>query len=164
MSRAWQRLGARDRAVLIGGGALVALLLAWSFVWYPLARSRDALAASTAQAEADLAWMRGVAPELSALRAGGAATGLDRAGRSLLALADGTAREAGLGGALVRIEPAGAGRVNLWFERVPFDALAGWLESLSRQYGVAVDELQVERALDTGTVDARIGVVDAAGG
>ena len=56
------------------------------------------------------------------------------------------------------------GRVNLWFERVPFDALATWLESLSRRYGVAVDELQVERAVDTGTVDARIGISDAAGG
>jgi general secretion pathway protein M len=163
--KAWlQRQSARDRRVLAGGAGLVAALLLWAFAWYPLAASRDALAAAAAQAEADLAWMRGVAPELSQRRASGAMTGLDRAGRSLLALADGTARDAGLGGALVRIEPAGAGRVNLWFERVPFDALASWLESLSRQYGVSVDELQVERAVDTGTVDARVGVVDAAAG
>ena len=160
----WLRQTARDRGVMLVGTAVVAVLLLWAFVWYPLAASRDVLAASAAQAEADLAWMRSVAPELSQRRASGAMTGLDRAGRSLLALTDGTAREAGLGGALVRIEPAGVGRVNLWFERVPFDALATWLESLSRRDGVAVDELQVERAVDTGTVDARIGISDAAGG
>lgn len=164
MSGWWRRQSARDRMVLAAGGAVVAVLLLWAFAWYPLAASRDALAASAAQAEADLAWMRGVAPELSQRRASGAMTGLDRAGRSLLALADGTARDAGLGGSLVRVEPAGTGRVNLWFERVPFDALVTWLESLSRRYGVTIDELQVERAVDTGTVDARIGIVDAAGG
>ncbi len=163
MSAWWRRQSQRDRAVLSIGAAVVALLLAWAWVWYPLTQSRAALAAEAAQAEADLLWLRSVAPELQRLRTSGTATGLDRAGRSLLALADGTAREAGLGGSLVRIEPAGAGRVNLWFERVPFDAMTTWLETLRRQYGVGVDELVAERATDTGTVDARIGVVDAQG-
>lgn len=164
MSSWWRRQSSRDRTVLSVGMAVVALLLAWAWVWYPLTQSRAALAAEAAQAEADLLWLRSVAPELQRLRASGTATGLDRAGRSLLALADGTARDAGLGGNLVRIEPAGAGRVNLWFERVPFDAMASWLETLRRQYGVGVDELVVERAIDTGTVDARIGVIDPQGG
>lgn len=164
MNSWWRRQSARDRTVLAVGVTVVGLLLAWAWLWYPLAQSRAALAAEAAQAEADLLWLRSVAPELQRLRASGTATGLDRGGRSLLALADGTARDAGLGGSLVRIEPAGAGRVNLWFERVPFDALATWLETLRRQYGVGVDELVVERAPDTGTVDARIGVLDAQGG
>ncbi len=163
MSGWWRRQSQRDRAVLSIGAAVVAALLVWAWVWYPLSQSRAALAAEAAQAEADLLWLRSVAPELQRLRASGSATGLDRAGRSLLALADGTAREAGLGGSLVRIEPAGAGRVNLWFERVSFDAMTTWLETLRRQYGVGVDELVVERAIDTGTVDARIGVVDTQG-
>jgi general secretion pathway protein M len=159
----WQRQSARDRVVLSAGALLVVLLLGWAYAWLPLQQSRTALAAEVAQAEADLVWMRSVAPELQGLRSAGTATGLDRAGRSLLALADGTAREAGLGAAMQRIEPAGAGRVNLWFEHVPFDALVGWLESLHQRYGVDVDELLVERAVDTGTVNARVGVIDAPG-
>jgi general secretion pathway protein M len=159
----WARQGARDRAVMSIGGAFIALALGWAFLWFPLAASRDALALRVAGAEADLAWMRSVEPELARARDGGSASGLDRAGRSLLALADGTAREAGLGGTLVRIEPVGAGRVTLWFERVPFDAMVIWLESLDARFGVRVDELSVERTPDTGAVNARVGVVEASG-
>jgi general secretion pathway protein M len=159
--KAWfARQSARDRSVMLFGAALVAVSLLWAFVWFPLAQSRAALASQASSAEADLAWMRTVAPELTRLRASGATTGLDRAGRSLLALADGTARDAGLGGAMQRVEPVGSGRVNLWFEDVPFDALVGWLEGLQRQYGIDVDEFAVERAVDAGKVDARIGLAD----
>jgi general secretion pathway protein M len=160
----WQRLSARDRGVLVGGAFAIAALLLWSFGWYPLARSRAALAAEAAQAEADLGWMRSVADDMIRARSTGAFTGLDRGGRSLLALADGTARDAGLGATLQRIEPIGTGRVNLWFEGVAFDAMVSWLEGLQRQYGIRVDELSVERSVDVGTVNARVGVVDAAAG
>jgi len=51
----WLRQTARDRGVMLVGAAVVAVLLLWAFVWYPLAASRDVLAASAAQAEADLA-------------------------------------------------------------------------------------------------------------
>lgn len=159
----WARQSARDRTVLAVGGAVIGVSLAWAFLWFPLAASRDALALRVAGAEADLAWMRSVEPELARTRDGGSASGLDRAGRSLLALADGTAREAGLGGALTRIEPVGAGRVTLWFERVPFDAMASWLESLDARFGVRVDELSVERTPDTGAVNARVGIVESTG-
>ena len=164
MSAWWQRLSLRDRSVLSIGSVIIGTLLAWSFLWYPLAQSRDALASECAKAEADLLWTRSISAELQRLRATGTSTGLDRAGRSLLALSDATAREAGLGGALQRIEPVGSARVNLWFEGVAFDAMVGWLEGLRRQFGVSVDEFAVERMPDTGTVNARIGVVEAPSG
>ena len=65
------------------------------------------------------------------------------------------------GNAWSSVAAAGSGRVNLWFEGVAFDALVGWLEGLRSQFGVSVDEFAVERAVDTGTVNARIGVVEA---
>ena len=39
----WQTLPRRDRSTLAIGGLVVALLLGWSFVWYPLARAREQL-------------------------------------------------------------------------------------------------------------------------
>jgi general secretion pathway protein M len=157
----WEKLSSRDRAALVLLAIFVGAVAAWGAVWLPLDRARTRLSAQVAQAEGDLAFMQGAAGELKRLRATGALNPMDRAGKSLLALADASAREAGLGAALKRVEPVGAGRVNVWFEGVPFDALVAWLEQLDQRFGVRSDELSAERAAQLGTVDARIGLTEA---
>lgn len=161
MSRWWQGLAARERRVVAIGGALVLLLLAWAFIWDPLASSRARLQAGVQQAEADLAWMREAVPRLATSRAQGGVIGADRAGRSLPALADGSLREAGLGAHLSRLEPLGEGRVGLWFDDIGFDPFIVWLESFAPRYGIRVEELTVDRATAPGMVDARVVLVDA---
>jgi len=161
--KAWfARQSRRDRAVLLFGAVVVALVLAWAFAWQPLRVGATALADRKRAAEADLAWMRGAAATVKQQRATGAAAGFDRAGRSLLALADASAREAGLGEALERVEPLAEGRVNVWFENAPFDVCVAWLEDLGRRYGVGVEELSIDRAAGAGMVNARITLVDGA--
>ena len=86
----------------------------------------------------------------------------DRGGRSLLALADASAREAQLANVLKRIEPVSAGRVSVWLEAAPFDAMAGWLEQLQNRYGIRAEEFSVSLAAAPGQVDARIVLVDPA--
>lgn len=160
--RAWlAERSPRERTVLLGGGALVLAILAWGLVWDPLARSRSRLEERIATAQADLAWMRGASAEVQRLRATAGGAGLDRAGRSLLALADTTARDAGLGPALTRVEPVNETRVNVWFERASFDAVATWLETLAQRYGVAVDELSADRVEGVGLANVRVTLVDA---
>lgn len=163
MKRWWQRLAARERRVVAIGGILVLGLLAWAFIWDPLTRSRATLEAGVQQAEADLGWMREAVPRLLARRAQGGAMGVDRAGRSLPALADGSLREAGLGAHLSRLEPLGEGRVGLWFDDIGFDPLIAWLEGFSPRFGIRVEELSVDRATAPGMVDARVVLVDARG-
>ena len=85
---------------------------------------------------------------------------LDRAGRSLLAVADSSAREARLGNAIKRIEPVAAGRVTVWLEAADFDQIAAWLEQLETRYRIQVDEFSFQRTPVVGTVDARIGLLD----
>lgn len=160
----WQRLSARERRVVTVGGALVATLLAWAFVWDPLAASRARLEASVRQGEADLQWMREAVPRLLARRAQGGLVGADRAGRSLPALADASLREAGLGAHLARIEPLGEGRLGLWFDDVGFDPWIAWLEAFAPRYGIRVEELVVDRASGPGMIDARVVLVDERGG
>lgn len=161
MSAWWRGLSARDRTAVIALGAFVAIVVGWLGLWRPLTRARDSLVAQVTQAEADLAFMKGASSELVRLRANGALNPLDRAGKSLLAIADASAREAGLGATLKRVEPVGEGRVNVWFEGVPFDAMAAWLETLDQRFGIRADELSAERAAQTGTVDARVGITEA---
>ena len=160
--RAWLATRSpRDRAVLLGGLAAIALMLAWAYVWHPLTVSRESLARQVATARSDLAWMRSASADVQRLRATATGSTLDRAGKSLLALADGTARDAGLGTALTRIEPVDATRVNVWFERASFDQVATWLEGLAQRYGVVVDELSADRVEGVGLANVRVTLVDA---
>ncbi len=164
MIAAWlARQSRRDRIVLAIGVVFVVATLAWAFVWQPLRSGTASLAEQKRTAEADLAWMREAAASLKASRATGAASGLDRAGRSLLALADATARDAGLGPPLKRVEPVAEGRVNVWLENASFDVCVAWLEDIGRRYGVTVEELSIDRAANAGMVNARLTLVDAAG-
>lgn len=152
----WSGLGARDRGVLQSGAVLALLMLLWALAWQPLSRARDSLRAQAiAQTEA-LAWMRPAARQLAA--AGGLVGAPTADARSLLARVDAGAREAGLGGALVSVEPQGANRVRATLSATDFDALARWLQQISGQ-GVALEQLSVQRA-SAGRVDARVLLVE----
>src|ERR1700759_4990883 len=125
------------------GGIVVAALLLWAFAWHPLARARDDLAVRVAQQRDDLAHMRAASADISDLRARASRGGMDRQGKSLLALVDVTARDAksGLGNGLKRVEPTGPKSVRVSFEAVKFDALMTWVDGLGLSYGVQATEL-----------------------
>jgi general secretion pathway protein M len=160
MNAWWRRLSERDRLTLTVGAIIAAAILLWAFAWQPLVRAQAQLDARVRQSEQDLAWMLQMSSTLKQRRMQGANVGLERAGRSLLALADGTAREAGLEGVLKRVEPVGEGRVNVWLENTAFDHTINWLEALKQRFGVRVDELSIDRAAAPGTVNARITLID----
>jgi general secretion pathway protein M len=154
------RLSERDRRTVIIGAVVIGVALAWALLWDPLTQSRTRLAADVDRLNADLAFMREAAPAIRARSGAGNPSALERAGRSLLALTDGTAREAGLGFQLKRVEPVGEGRVSVWFEGVAFDGLVGWLDGIGSRFGVRVEDLRIERSIAAGTVDARITLRD----
>lgn len=151
----WEALAPRERRMLSIGGVTLAGILVWIGVWEPLVAARDAWQMRVAAAESDLAWMRAVAPRV---QAGGTAVAppLASDGRSLLARVDASAREAGLGTALLRVEPVAAGQVRVTFEQAGFDALVSWLEALARSQGVRVTEFSAQRGDGVGLVDARL--------
>jgi general secretion pathway protein M len=154
----WRGQSGRDRRMLQVGALAVVLLLGWAFVWYPLARAREQLQARVERERIDLAWMRQTAAELATLRAKGERGQVDRQGKSLLALADVTARGAGLAGALKRVEPTGTGpkSVRVSFETANFDALIGWIDALARDYGVQASDLSADKIEGMGQVNARV--------
>ncbi len=139
------------------GAVAVALLLGWSFVWYPLAHAREQLQARVERERNDLAWMRQSAGELAVLRAKGAHGQVDRQGKSLFALADVTARGAGLATALKRASrPIGAKSARVSFETANFDALIGWVDNLGRSYNVQATDFSADRVEGMGLVNARV--------
>ena len=152
----WAKQSVRDRRVLLAGATVAALLLGWSFAWYPLARARARAESDVATPRATLAWMQQSRAELAALHARGARGQVDRQGKSLLALADVTARGAGLSAALKRVEPAGPKSVRVSFETANFDALIGWVDALARDYGVQATDLSADKVEGLGLVNARV--------
>jgi general secretion pathway protein M len=109
----------------------------------------------------ELARVRAAAAELQRLRATGTRARGDREGRSLLALADATARDAGLAQALKRVEPVAGNAVRASFETASFDGLVEWMELLATRYGVQASDLSAERADGVGLVNARVMLQDA---
>jgi general secretion pathway protein M len=150
----------RDRRVLVVGVLVVAAILIWSFLWHPLAMQRDVLVEQLDNARRDQAYFQVAQAEVERLRNAGARSRADRQGKSLLALADVTARGAALDGVLKRLEPIGPRSVRASFEYVAFDALVAWMENLARDYGVQVIDFSADQVDATGLVNARVTLED----
>lgn len=157
----WNTLSLRDQRTAAVGGVVVAAMLGWALIWHPLALKRAELRETVDAQRRDLAYVRVAAAEVERLRAAGKHSRGDRQGRSLLALADASARAGGLEGALRRVEPVGASSVRVSFEFARFDALVGWIEGLTRDYGIEATDFSADRADGVGLVNARVTLQDA---
>jgi general secretion pathway protein M len=157
----WNGLAAREQRIVAIGALAVLLMLGWAFVWHPLVVKRAELRDEVDAQRRELAFVRVAAADVDRLRATGKQGRRDRQGRSLLALADATARAGGLEGALKRVEPVGAASVRVSFETARFDALIAWIEGLTRDYGIEAVDFSADRADGVGLVNARVTLQDA---
>jgi general secretion pathway protein M len=152
----WEAREAREQRVLAVGGGVVALVLGWALVWHPLAAARDSLQARVAAQRLDYAEMREAAARAGTLRGQGARAKVERQGKSLLALADASARGNQLGNALKRVEPLGPKSVRVSLEGASFDAVMDWLDGLARDFGVSATDFSADRTEGVGLVNARV--------
>ncbi len=160
MSTWWNQLSARDRRVLVAGSVVVTIFLVWAFVWHPLTGEHARLASQLDNAKRDLAFVRVAEAEVERLRSVGVRSRADRQGKSLLALADVSARGAGLEGVLKRLEPVGSNSVRASFEFASFDVLMSWIEGMARDYGVQITDFSADRVDASGLVNARVTLED----
>ena len=104
----------------------------------------------------DLEWMRAAVWEAQRLTGGSPKTTASRGSLSLLALAEQSARAAGLAQAFRRGEPAGEGQVRIWLEGAAFDRLLAWLESLEQSYAISLESGSLDPVGVPGLVNARL--------
>lgn len=155
MKAYWSRLNQRQQLVLGAAGLVLLGALLFLWVWEPLTESRDLERERVAAQRALLDWLEVVEPAASALRQGSTRP-RDLGGRSLLGLADQTARAAGLAGSLTRIEPVGENQVRVWLDEADFTATMRWLETVSINHPVRTAQLEVERGRAAGMVNVRV--------
>ena len=155
--RDWlDNLSARERNLVYGAGALLAVALLYLLVIMPFQVSGKKMTARVQQKSADLAWMQASAPQ--AMAAAGVA---QQAGaESLVVLVARTAREAGLGEALRDQSPDGDAGLRLRIEAASFDTLVTWLGSLQQQYGVTIESANIDAAAP-GLVNATLSLKQA---
>ncbi|MBV6416575.1 MAG: hypothetical protein CMLOHMNK_01169 [Steroidobacteraceae bacterium] len=149
----WYRgLAERERRFVTIGGC-VALLIVLLMLLLPLSRAATTLGQRVEAKRADLAWMRGVAP---ALASAGPVADPGASAESLVVTVDRTAREANLGEALARSEPAGNGGQRVQLENARFDVMVAWLARLRQQHGIRVVAATIERTDQPGLVTASL--------
>ena len=155
--KAWlENLDPRERMMVAAGGALFVLFLLYIMVWSPLHSGYDTIKETVEEQRATALWMQQSAQTLKGLKRGGGRPPEGLRGRSLLSVADSTARAAGLGPALKRVEPEGGDSVRVWLDGAPFDVLVKWLGTLSTIHGVNAETVTMERSDATGRVNARL--------
>ncbi len=130
---------------------VIAVLVLVLGVILPLDRSVAQARQRVVRKTGDLAWMRGVAPELAAA---GPAVAVSK--ESLLVVVDRSAREASLGTSLAGSEPSGNGGLRVRLEKAPFDTLVAWLARLSEQNGIRVDSATIDNSGKPGMVNAAV--------
>jgi len=140
----------RERRLLLGGVALLVVLLVFGVVM-PLEQSVTKIHQRVGKKEADLAWMKTVAPELI-----GAAPPPTNAGESLVVIIERSAHEAGIASSITANEPSGRDGISVRLEKAPFDQLVAWLARLAQQNGIRVDTAQIDSAGAPGIVNASV--------
>jgi type II secretory pathway component PulM len=142
----WHALAARERW-LVGAAALLVLLTLGQLTWRSGHGALGALRADVAAQRDALALAR-------ALDASGPLAGHSE--EPLLALAERSARETGVGGALKRLDGGEGGRVRARLEAAQFGAVVRWLASVQAGSGASIESIALERGADPGLVDANI--------
>jgi type II secretory pathway component PulM len=139
-----------QKLVKIGGiGAVLILIFG---VLIPLDDSVAKARARITQKQADLVWMRGVAPTIAAsgpVHQGGS-------GESLIVVVERSAQESGLEKSLAGSDPSGPGGIQVRMEKASFDAMIGWLSRLSQQNGIGVDGASIDTTGSPGIVNAAV--------
>lgn len=150
----YSRQSERDQRVLRWGGLAAGIILL-ALLLLPLQRSLSQARMHVEQQQADLAWMRQMAPTLAAAGPGPAAAG-SPPGESLVVLIDRSARESGLAQALTGSQPAANGAMTVRMENADFNLLVGWMSRLVAQHDLRVESASITGSGGAGVVNASV--------
>ncbi len=156
--KAWfESLGGREQLMVAAAAVVFALFLVYALVWSPLQTSHETLQTRVKVQRDTAAWMTQSAGQLQQLQRARGPGAQSLGGKSLLAMADSTARANGLGTSLKRVEPEGSNNVRVWLEDAAFDQVVKWLGVISSTYGIGIDSATMERvAGSVGKINARL--------
>lgn len=149
----WQSRSDRER-VMIGMGAIAAIIfLSYALIISPIS-DRIVFLRNQVQEQQDLSnWMSKIEGRILLLRQTGYLQTKTR-NEPLTMSIERTLTAKNLSGYLQQVQQRETNQLILHFHQVPFDELIDWLQQLSREYGIVVQQTTVTRTTPMGTVDA----------
>ncbi len=147
----WRGISAREqRLVAVGGSVLLIGLFYWA-IWQPVANRIAEREQQVVNQQQTLAWLKEKGQEVLAMQ-GGQGRQIDTGG-TLDGVVNRTAFNQKI--KIARLQPQGQD-LQVWIDTVPFDDLLIWLATLSDQYGVQVQIIELAReGLAPGLVKVR---------
>jgi general secretion pathway protein M len=131
------------------------LVIVYLIVWEPVQRDIARLQQDVESNLDTRQWMLQAAAEVGAI-SGNSVAGAGNSSGALLTVVERTAKSAGLGGALNRIEPQGRHRARVWLDQANFDAMLTWLATIGQQNGIVAESVVADPQDDAGLVNARL--------
>lgn len=155
--KAWfLSLTSRERTMVQYAGAVVAIFIVYLLIINPIATNYEKNKKNVATASETLAWMKSAAIEIKQLGGGAPTADRPKGKQFTLSMVDRSAKKAGLGSVMKRVQPEGESGVRVWFENAPFDELIKWLSVIEIKDGLSVNEINIEQAESTGLVNVRV--------
>lgn len=153
----YDHLPRRDQIALQILAVAIALFMIYFLIWRPAANFHDKALAERQSAADLLAWMEQNKADIQNLAANSENAGVASQitdVRSLMATVTQSANKAGL--SLQRFEPSGEDGMRIWIEDASFNQVSRWLEDLSQQYGIVIDQAAIDRQDKPGIVSVRL--------
>lgn len=155
-------LAPRERVMVAAAAIAILVALFYTAVWQPLHRG-------AVDYEQRIERQRELAVHVATLGAQAAQLRARSQGNfrgqndSLLAIIDRSSREAGVRGAIQRIQPEGPNKAAVTMTGGSFNALIQWLRQLQQSYGITISALNVVRGESNGRIEARMTLERTAG-
>jgi general secretion pathway protein M len=144
----WGARTPREQAILTWGGALLAVVIAWSVLWAPASDGRARLHESLPGLQRELAQMTAEADEARSLS--GAAASVAPSGQALKDALTASLADHGLQGAQVQLIGT---TVQVQMKNASFPAFTDWLNDAGKQFKVQVVEAHMTALKTDGQVD-----------
>lgn len=143
----WANLSERDRLVLGIGGVICFIYFAYLLIFSPLTKAVSFQSRQWVEKQETLIWMREQAKTKHASK---------KTSGNLLTLFSNELKHTSFSAFPYQLQQAGAGNVQLTFEKVPYVEFLQWLRRINQQYTMAIIELSIVRTQTPGMVKLRV--------
>jgi type II secretory pathway component PulM len=153
----WQTLSLRERILVVSGAVIIIFSLFDTFVLSPLNGHIESLREKIQTQQALDDWMQQANSRILQLRrAGFTADALSTPQEAILTLVERKLNEDKLNIYLQNVKQPQNNQLILQFHQVPFDDLLHWLQMISRQYNINVQELTASKTLPLGSAEVTL--------
>jgi general secretion pathway protein M len=153
----WQTLAQRERIMITAGVILGVILLFYTFILNPLNSAIDNLRDEIQTQQTLIRWMQQADAHILQLRqAGFTANSVSTQHEAVLVLVEHKLSDMKLNRYLQHTQQPQSNTLVLHFHQVPFDDLMHWIQDLSHQYQIGVQQFSATKTDPMGTVDANL--------